>query len=195
VNEIEALLSGELPALVVQGCAVQASGSPERRLFPGAFAPWHEGHRRIAEIAARQLHSPVAYEISVLNVDKPPLLAADVVARLRQFPAADRIWLTRAATFVEKAELFPGTTFLVGVDTLLRIADPHYCRGSVAERDAAIRRLAEADCRFLVFGRLVERRFRVLSDLELPAGLRSLCDEVTEQEFRLDISSTESRSR
>jgi nicotinic acid mononucleotide adenylyltransferase len=194
VTAIQTLLYGDCPALVARGCAIQSHPAHERLIFPGSFAPWHEGHRRLAETAARQLHSSVAYEMSLLNVDKPPLVAEEVVARLRQFPACARIWLTRAATFVEKAQLFPGTVFLVGADTMHRIADPSYYDGSTHARDEALSRLVESGCRFLVFGRLIRHRFHVLSDLDLPCTLRGLCMEVPERDFRVDISSTEIRS-
>ena len=104
--------------------------------------------------------------------------------------AADLI--TRAPTFVEKAELFPGATFVVGADTMVRIAEPRYYGGD--DRGGTMRDLiARQGCRFLVFGRKVAGRFQSLGDLVLPAALRALCDEVPEAEFREDVSSTELR--
>jgi hypothetical protein len=44
-------------------------------------------------------------ELSVLNVDKLPLVDEDIVARLGQFPADQTVWLTRAATFIKKSRL------------------------------------------------------------------------------------------
>jgi hypothetical protein len=106
---------------------------------------------------------------------------------------ARSIALTRAPTFREKAEAFPGATFVVGVDTLLRIAEPRYYGDDHAKRDAAIAEIAERGCRFLVFGRELDGRFVTLGDLNLPTELRRLCDEVPESEFREDVSSTELR--
>ena len=41
---------------------------------------------------------------------------------------------SRAATFVEKSEVFGGVTFVVGMDTLLRIDDKKYYGDSEAAK-------------------------------------------------------------
>src|SRR6185436_12982855 len=131
------------------------------------------------------------------NVDKPPLDFIEIDRRARQFsPAAgvsERIWLSRAARFSEKAELFPGATFVVGVDTITRIGDPSYYGGQESAMHQAIARIAANGCRFLVFCRQVDGEFLTFSDLPIPAQLAQLCQEVPQAEFRLDISSTELR--
>jgi hypothetical protein len=169
-----------------------------RLLFPGAFNPRHAGHVRMAEIAERKVGAVVAWELSVTNVDKPPLdfLSIDErVEALRKEDSSRLIALTRAPTFRDKAELFPGATFVVGADTVLRIAEPRYYGGDEARRDEAIAGIARQGCRFLIFGRVIDERFLTLGDLNLPADLRSLCDEVPASEFREDVSSTELRSK
>jgi nicotinic acid mononucleotide adenylyltransferase len=168
-------------------------GSVSRVVFPGAFHPPHAGHRRMAEIAAARCGAPVTLELSIANVEKPTLdflEIADRLAGLSEF----RVLLTRAATFVEKAALTPGAVFVVGADTLARIADPAYYGGSSHERDAAIAAIAKHGCRFLVFGRLLGERFCLPSDLDLPPQFRGLCDAVPESDFRQDIRSTELRA-
>ncbi len=147
----------------------------------------------MAEIAERRLNAPVTWELSITNVDKPPLdyIAIDErVGGLRREDPSRLIALTRAPTFREKAALFPGATFVVGADTLERIAEPRYYGGDTARRDAAIAEIARAGCRFLVFGRASAGQFISLSNLQLPGELRQLCDEVPASEFREDISST-----
>lgn len=165
-------------------------------VFPGAFNPRHAGHLRMAEIAERSLGASVTWELSITNVDKPPLDFISIRERVDAFRFDDEnrlIMLTRAATFQEKAKLFPGATFVVGVDTMLRIAEPlYYCDNSKL-RDEAIAEIAQRGCRFLVFGREIDGRFATLDDLHLPAELRNLCDEVPAAEFREDVSSTELR--
>lgn len=167
---------------------------PESRrglvLLSGAFNPLHEGHRRMGEVAERKLQRPVAGELSVWNVDKPPLDYHEIDARRRAFEAWRPLWLTRAPTFVEKARLFPGATFVVGADTIERIGQTRYYGDRVERRDEALAELAANNCRFLVFGRVAEGQFRGLREIELPAALRAICDGVDEQEFRLDVSST-----
>jgi nicotinamide mononucleotide (NMN) deamidase PncC len=168
--------------------------SGRRAIFPGAFAPRHSGHRRMAQAAAAQLGCAVEHELSVLNVDKPPLDFAEMEVRLREFAPDETLWFTRAPTFVEKAELFPGATFVVGADTAVRIGQSRYYGSDEACR-RAIARLAQLGCRFLVFGRLVQGTFRVLEELSLPPDLQRLCIAVPQEMFREDISSTELRAR
>jgi nicotinamide mononucleotide (NMN) deamidase PncC len=172
---------------------MEPDGSVSRVLFPGAFHPPHAGHRRMAEIAAARCGAPVTLELSIANVDKPTLDFLEIADRLAGL-SENRVLLTRAATFVDKAALVPGAVFVVGADTLARIADPAYYGGSSEQRDAAIAAIAGRGCRFLVFGRLLGERFCLPSDLELPPQLRDLCDAVPENEFRQDIRSTELRA-
>lgn len=169
-----------------------ATGHSPPAIFPGAFNPLHDGHRRMAEITEQLLGVPVEFEISIENVEKPPLDFTELEQRAAQF-AGQTLWFTRAATFERKAELFPGATFVVGADTIRRIADPRYYGGNPAAAAAAIARIATAGCRFLVFGRNAEGQFQSLLKLNLPEGLVALSREVPEQAFRADMSSREIR--
>jgi hypothetical protein len=179
------------------GRAVCQSGSavPPGAMFPGSFNPRHEAHRRMAHLASEILEQPVAYELSVANVDKPLLDYCEIQQRADQFAGDESLWLTRAPTFVEKAAIFPGVTFVVGLDTIQRIADEKYYGNDAAARDGAISRLGELDCRFLVFGRAAGGRFQALEDLKLPPALQAICRGVSAEQFRYDLSSTELRQR
>jgi hypothetical protein len=146
----------------------------------------------MAEVATERCGRPVTFELSITNVDKPPLDFIEIADRLLQF-RGEHVLLTRAPTFIEKAEIAPGCIFVVGVDTLARIGDPIYYGGDAAKRDAAIDAIGKSGCRFLVFGRSLNGKFDTVSNVELPPALRALCDEVPESEFREDVSSTELR--
>lgn len=180
------LLAGTT-SLVARGAATL--DEPPRAVFSGAFHPLHVGHRRMAAIAARLLRCPVAFEISIENVDKPPLDFLEMQTRVRQFADDDAVWLSVAPTFIKKSELFPGCTFVVGADTVERIGQDRYY-GSPQAMEAAIDEIAARGCRFLVFGRTVGDSFRTLDDLRLPHSLASLCQGVPATDFREDTSST-----
>lgn len=170
--------------------SVAQGGTASEAILPGAFNPLHDGHRRMAHIAAEILGEPVALEISILNVDKPPLDYYEMQRRMGQFDADQPVWLTRAATFQEKSKLFHGATFVVGTDTLRRIADPRYYGDDPDVCQAALERIAGRGCRFLVFGRDLGTGFMKLSDLELPEVLRAICQGVPASRFREDVSSS-----
>ena len=154
-------------------------------------------------VAEQLTGSPVALEISLENVDKPALKAAAAVARVVPLEAST-VWITRAATFAEKAELFPGSTFVAGADTIARIGQPRYYDTGSLSCEQAIEKIGERGCRFLVFGRVMDRQFQTdcqaesstflqLEDLEIPVPLRAICEAVSQQQFRQDITSRELR--
>ena len=160
-----------------------------RAVFPGAFNPIHIGHLEMAQAAQKLLGCPVEMEISIQNPDKPPLDYETIRHRVEQFTGKTVVWLTRAATFEEKSKLFPGAVFIVGADTIRRIAEPRYY-GSEAGCQAALERIASRGCRFLVFGRDSGTGFANFSHFDLPLILRSICQEVPAETFRQDVSST-----
>ncbi len=142
-------------------------------------------------LAEDQLGARVHLEISIRNVDKPPIDFLEM--KHRQENIGDHLLIFSAApTFVEKARLFPASTFVVGADTLIRIAQPRYYGGE-KQMLSALREIADLDVAFLVFGRSIENRFQTLDDLSLPAILKNLCQGVDGDAFREDISSTELR--
>jgi len=104
----------------------------------------------------------------------------------------EAVGLTRAPTFVKKAQLFPGATFVVGADTVERVGQVRYY-GHEAAMQQAIESIAAGGCRFLVFGRVIDGAFQTLEELRLPPRLAALCQGVPAEAFREDISSTELR--
>ena len=185
--------------LVVAASASDAEPRPGSLVFPGSFDPLHDGHRAMAALAAEIAERPVAYELSITNVDKPTLDWIELRDRTAQFAAATdgqpQLWLTRAATFLEKLAVFPQSTFVMGADTYVRLADPRYYGGSADAARAAVRRIATEARGLIVFGRVKAGVFQDPAQLDVPAELRSVTYFVSQREFRRDVSSTEIRRR
>ena len=174
--------------------STQSGVTSPQILFPGAFNPLHAGHLKMIDYAEQKLGQQVTLEISTFNVDKPPLDYLDMQDRVGLLQDHPHVF-TNAPTFLDKSHLFPGAGFIVGYDTIIRIANPKYYDNSVTKRDAAIRSLKENKHRFLVFGRSLGDAYLTLRHADIPSALKELCDEVSEAEFRVDISSSEIRAK
>ena len=167
---------------------IPADSPPPAALLCGSFDPLHDGHRGLARAAGRHLLAPVHFELSVINVDKPPLAAESVARRAAQFADFTPLWLTAAPTFLEKSALFPGCAFVLGHDTALRLIDSRYAGGTEAGRDRVLGQLLAAGARFVVGGRLDSvGRFRTW---EWGGPFAELFVALTEADFRRDVSST-----
>lgn len=196
-DAIDRLLAGEVSRVTVQPDGqMPFSAPPPPVLFPGSFNPLHEGHVMMAQVAEELLQQPVAFEISVTNVDKPPLAGETVRERLRQFAGKSPVELTRAPTFLEKSRLFPGATFVVGADTAERLFEAKYYDDDEARMHAAFDEIANSGARFLVAVRVGKAgRLTALSDIQVPQRYAALFTEIPERYFRHDTSSSEIRAR
>jgi len=174
------------------GGFADATPLPYRGLLCGAFNPLHRGHQELRHVAERRLGGAVFFEMSITNVDKPPLDYLTIERRRRQFPDAP-LALTHAPTFVEKSRIFPNTVFVVGIDTAERIVQPRYYGGE-AEMHRALELIHQRGCRFLTAGRVEDGAWHALPDLRLPHDIADLFEPISESEFRVDISSTELRA-
>jgi hypothetical protein len=134
----------------------------------------------------------VAWEISTINVDKPPLDLITLADRCGQFEG-EQVVLTRAPLFAQKAEVLPGMVFVVGADTAARLVDPKYYGGDPRAMSESLAGIRRHGCRFLVAGRSQEGRYVSLEQLPIPQEFQGLFEGLTEEEFRCDLSSTELR--
>ena len=165
-------------------------------LLCGSFNPLHRAHGELAQVAEQILGQPVAFEMSVANVDKPPLTRDEIRRRLTQFAWRASVWLTHAPRFVEKAERFPHACFVVGADTALRIVSPRYYDNDETRMVSALQRIKELGCHFLVAcrvdggGQCWQR-----DDLPIPPAYQDLFEGIPLKQFRWDLSSTELRAR
>jgi hypothetical protein len=200
------LFAGDLAVVSAAGDSAVAP-PPGGLVFPGSFDPLHDGHRLMARVAEEIAERAAAYELSITNVDKPALDYLEIRSRAAQFGsgpdlvaeapapphAARPLWLTRAATFLEKTEIFPKSTFIMGVDTFARLADARYYGGSRAKARDAARAIARRTRGLIVFGRERDGVFLDPASVEAPRELREVAYFVSEREFRLDVSSTQLR--
>lgn len=194
---IRSWMDDEVPAIgILPDGTVTTDRSTVSVLFPGSFNPLHDGHRRLALAAERRLSRPVQFELSIANVDKPSLPIEDIARRVAQFRSIAPIWLTRAARFEEKARLFPGSVFVMGHDTAVRLIDPRYYDADRVRRDECLRGLAGQGSRAVVGGRLgADGVFRTWEPDAFLEDFREFFVPLLEADFRVDLSSSELRQR
>jgi len=161
-------------------------------ILSGSFDPFHQGHAKLRDAAEKHLGGPVYFELPIVNAEKPLLDYLTLRERLAQ-SFEHPVLLTAAPIFVEKARLLPGTVFVIGVDTAVRVVDARFHSGREDLLRAALSELLDLRCRFLVAGRQNREHFATLADVEIPAGFDTLFEELPEAKFRIDLSSTQIR--
>ncbi|MDY9926891.1 hypothetical protein [Methanosarcina sp.] len=163
-------------------------------VFSGSFDPCHSNHVFMAKTASEKLNTPVYFEISLTNVDKPPIDFISLNQRLDSLRGykyenfMGSICLTNAPLFLQKAALFPNSTFIVGADTINRIFDAKYYNGE-ADTSAILKHFKEKNIRFMVFHRKSIKIYINPDALEF-------CEIIPVDEYEDDgISSTEIRRK
>ncbi|CAM6097460.1 unnamed protein product [Calypogeia fissa] len=194
--QLEQLISGTISMMKYPGSGdLKAEG--RRVVLSGSFNPVHDGHLKLMDVACSLCEGGIpCFELAAVNADKPPLSHDEIKRRVKQFQDRGKtIIVTNEPLFYKKAEIFPDSTFVIGVDTAVRLITPKYYDGSKERMLEVLLRLKEIGCDFLVAGRKVAGQFQVLGDLEVPVELQTLFRPVSDELFREDISSTELRSR
>ena len=165
-------------------------------------------------------HHGVFMELSLTNADKPPIDPKTVSDRISRFCQLDDLpekWgviLSRAPLFSQKVSTLqscvidtsmgpvPEISFVIGTDTLVRILNPKYYGNEESAMLEALRSMTGVH--FLVGGRLEQIKGsseppRFVSGREeltgLPEDVKAMFTIIEEEDFRVDISSTEIRKQ
>ena len=163
---------------------------------------------------------PVFMELSLTNADKPPIDPQTASERIHKFLTLEdlpRQWglvLTRAPLFSQKLACLQqcimgradgkhgNVSFVIGADTLARILNPKYYNDDKDQMISALMSMKGAH--FFAGGRVEQKkdsnnRTQFITGKDelsgLPEDLKKKFTIIEEQEFRVDISSTEIRQK
>ena len=193
-SDLDALINNHIKSIALKGPKlIELDQGFKGGVLSGSFNPMHQGHIALAQLASKILESPTVFEISVTNVDKDPLDSEEVTSRISQFNGRETVFLTSAPLFSEKSEIFKNSTFIIGNDTAVRLIDPKYYNNSREKMYESLKMIQDNGCDFLVAGRLQDSHFRTVSDVNIPKEFTSMFTEIPEDQFRIDLSSTELR--
>ncbi len=130
-------------------------------LFPGAFNPPHEGHEAIADEVEEfgEVGEPI-FTICSTPPHKSPLTVQEMLRRQKMLWHRNVLFTQNDPLFIDKARARPGTPFILGADTLLRMADPKWG----PDPKAMFQEFMSLGTKFFVFGREINGTFVSAAD-------------------------------
>ncbi|KAF8390094.1 hypothetical protein HHK36_024616 [Tetracentron sinense] len=193
-QELQQLINGQI-CMKVYPFSTETPNSERKIILSGSFNPLHDGHLKLLEVSSSICGDGYpCFEISAINADKPPLTVSQIKDRVKQFEKVGKtIIISNQPYFYKKAELFPGSAFVIGADTAARLINPKYYGGDHGKMLEILIGCKRTGCTFLVAGRNVDGVFKVLEDFDIPEELRDMFISIPAERFRMDISSSEIR--
>ena len=158
-------------------------------ILSGSFNPLHEGHIELLKASSKEFKKNPLYEISIKNVDKSKINFNDLINRVNQFKSLGKLVVTNSAKFEEKSNIFKKSIFVIGYDTALRLVDDKYYDDDFRK---SLKIIEKNNCSFLVSGRFINKKYKKPNNINFEE-YDYLFNILSEEKFRIDISSTELR--
>ena len=158
-------------------------------ILSGSFNPLHEGHIELLKASSKEFKKNPLFEISIKNVDKSEINFNDLMDRINQFRSLGKLVVTNSEKFEEKSKIFKESIFVIGYDTALRLVDNKYYNDDFKK---SLKIIEKNNCSFLVSGRFINKKYKKPNNINFE-GYDYLFNILSEEKFRLDISSTELR--
>tara|TARA_B000000609_G_C24157834_1_gene341671 strand:+ start:907 stop:1494 length:588 start_codon:yes stop_codon:yes gene_type:complete len=158
-------------------------------ILSGSFNPLHEGHIELLKASSKEFKKNPLFEISIKNVDKSEINFNDLMDRINQFKSLGKLVVTNSEKFEEKSKIFKESIFVIGYDTALRLVDNKYYNDDFRR---SLKIIEKNNCSFLVSGRFINKKYKKPNNINFE-GYDYLFNILSEEKFRIDISSTELR--
>ena len=158
-------------------------------ILSGSFNPLHEGHIELLKASSKEFKKNPLYEISIKNVDKSKINFNDLINRINQFKSLGKLVVTNSAKFEEKSNIFKKSIFVIGYDTALRLVDDKYYDDDFRK---SLKIIEKNNCSFLVSGWFINKKYKKPNNINFEE-YDYLFNILSEEKFRIDISSTELR--
>tara|TARA_R110000824_G_scaffold400038_1_gene606681 strand:+ start:8220 stop:8750 length:531 start_codon:yes stop_codon:yes gene_type:complete len=162
-------------------------------ILPGSFNPLHEGHEELAWAANEQTGEEVVFELSSANVHKDVITFNTVSERMKQFYGLYDVIITETTTFLDKAMLFPESTFVVGYDVIHKLFHERDYPSHEAMIDL-LRELRSYGIHFMVAGRDIDGHFCTLANLVIDDEFQNMIIPIEASLYHRELSSTKIRN-